>query len=267
MSPYNFVANNPIVYVDPDGQENVIYLVIALDKNGKPSIDKETAEKIVAEANKIYEKLGVATRVTLTSNEPFNPRYMDKTDAVAVVGQTKEQVVNYIDKYISKTFASRLKDKNFIKSENNPEISQNDFDYDGNKNKGGNIIAVGADATKSFYKNDLPKNDIFKIAFTVVHGSGHNSGYDHDFGIMRDGNEIYWSKLPIDLEQLTSDKINNMENKQNEDLINAIKKRFGTKVPMANYGNNKNKHDNFVEKHGEEKGEKLYKSYENIYLK
>lgn len=226
LSPYNFVTNNPIIYVDQDGRENIIYLVVANDKNGKASLKPETAQKIASEANKIYQNLGLKTRVVVyEGKEAFNPKYMDKTDAVAVVGNTKSQTTEYIKKNISSEFGKNLEENGFPSSKDNPESSENP------SKKGGSIVAVGYNAVKEFYNWNTGSTEEQEAAFTIVHGAGHNATENHDSGIMNSAFNLKLSAFKLD--NLTKNNVSN------EDLISSMKKRFGTKDAKTNYSEKK----------------------------
>jgi len=231
LSPYHAFANNPILYVDEDGRENVVYLVVAKDKAGKPSIDLQTAKKIAEETNKIYADLGLKTRVVVFEDKKaFNPAYMDKTDAVAVLGKTKQQVTDYIKENVSQKFAKELEEKDFSTSSNNPETSENP------NNKGGKIIAIGYDAVKDFYSWETGETVEAEIAFTIAHGAGHNATETHSWGIMTNGNKLKWDR-PL-LEWLKAPGI------LNKPYVNSMKKRFGDNPATDNYQKNKKEKNN-----------------------
>ena len=150
---------------------------------------------------------------------------MDKTDAVAVVGKTKQQATDYIKKNISGEFGKVLEEDNFPSSNNNPEKSENPG------KKGGAIVAVGYDAIKDFYKWDTGATEEEEAAFTVAHGTGHNATENHDSGIMSGANKLLWNKPK--LKDLSKKGVSN------EDYTNSMKKRFGNKAAIDNYNKNK----------------------------
>src|SRR5690554_1203583 len=86
LTSYNYCANNPVMLVDPDGRDNVIYLVNLQGKN-----QKVNPERLIAETNKRFKSLGLNTRMELAPDgKDFNPAYMDNTDSYAVLGSADD---------------------------------------------------------------------------------------------------------------------------------------------------------------------------------
>jgi hypothetical protein len=169
---YSFAANNPLLYVDKGGNDNVIYLVFLPSAGEK--LSREDALKIAQEANKIFEMMGVSTRVKFFEGngaEPFNPSYIDKNDSYALLGSYEEikAVVNNDDNYSvdSKEIVNK-----FYGGSTNPEIS-----VPGNEetNKLGQGIFIQLDfisETADFAYISIPQS----IAVITVHGATHNAG-------------------------------------------------------------------------------------------
>ena len=246
MSPYVGMADNPIIYVDEDGKENVIYLVVANDKSDKPSLDKTTANKIAYEANKIYEKLGVATRVVVydeKKNGVFKVNNLEKTDGVAVVGTNRKSILQLTRDQISKERAVDLerKDKNgnsWVGNNNgNPENSA--CGLPGQLNIG---IAVDFDDNwKNKFDPNLEISAIDAAAIAIVHGSSHNAGITHHdkdgtelTGIMDEGGGLREANSNYENNGKCYDE-SVLNRKQNTSFIQKIKQRFGNKTSQDNY--------------------------------
>ncbi|MCT4582009.1 MAG: hypothetical protein N4A35_11360 [Flavobacteriales bacterium] len=168
-SPYAAFADNPIIYVDPDGRDNIIYLLVLPSANEKLTMaDKQ---EIINESNNLYKKMGLNTRVVLFENaENFNPDFMDANDSYALLGNSSE----------IKTMQSKngfwKQHLGHVYTVDNPEKSS--------ILRGGHELAVGINIAfelnrvfaKKYFNLDQNKG----VAFTLVHGSTHNSGMEHN---------------------------------------------------------------------------------------
>ena len=106
FSPYSAFANNPIFYVDKDGNENIIYVVNVPDGKGKKTMSNNELQKRIDKANSILsskaEKGGyeLKTRYVLYNPDnysiagvkkgPLNRRFLDKTDGVVLMGHAED---------------------------------------------------------------------------------------------------------------------------------------------------------------------------------
>lgn len=146
------LSNNPILFFDPDGNDNVVYLVYV--PGDDPELSEVTAEGIAREANKMYKELGLKTRVVVfdeSKRGKFNEDYMDATDSYAVVGTDKE--------IINRTALTR--------SGKDLEKAQ----------PGRNKAGVFTSQVEK-YMDELPFTSVEQaLAFGLVHGTGHNA--DH----------------------------------------------------------------------------------------
>jgi RHS repeat-associated protein len=198
-SDYNYVLNSPIIYVDPDGRENIIYLQV--EKSAYKDLTKAQINAIIKKANANFKEMGLKTQIKLL-NGKVNTAKLDKTDAVAILGR-KDEVITAAGN-IDKSTGDDLS-RNGFGSDDYPEYSENDAFGDGNNN----IIAIESKVASKISKEKFKTSAEEGIAFMINHGAGHNSRLNHagdrqyygikpgskeyvPYGsIMTDGNNIY----------------------------------------------------------------------------
>ncbi|MBO7488663.1 MAG: RHS repeat-associated core domain-containing protein, partial [Bacteroidales bacterium] len=229
LSPYAYCAWNPIKLVDPDGEENIIYIV-NLQKD-KASID---VNKLINEANQRFENLGLETRVMLAPDGAnFDPQYMDKTDSYAVIGSAFD-----VKKFISEKSGSETIDS-WKGGTSNPERAENNY------TKKGNYIAIDASGLRSV-ANNLGFDKIEMAALTILHGVGHNAGFNHSDNLQsqrRFNQTEENAAIMISGSKLAMQKSKGlnyiMNSKHNSKYIERMKTVFGTNKAQSNYEKNK----------------------------
>jgi len=171
ISPYVAFANNPILFIDPNGGHNVVYIV-NLQNEGEQVVD---ADEIVQLTQQYFETVGLETTVVLfdpsKNGGEINPNYMDPTDAVILIGAL-EDVKSYArEQGINKDHMNvQPGDKGWEDKVGNPETSVGSS----------NLTMINTNVLKETAKNanNSPVNEL--VAFTILHGFGFSMGLTYD---------------------------------------------------------------------------------------
>jgi|GEM_PF-1812226 len=198
LSPYHSFANNPILYVDEDGRENVIYIAIAKDKEGKPEVDVNDARAIARKTNELLKNtMGLNTRLVLIEDGTI----LEETDNVVTIGTNRKNIQTEMAKY-SPGFANSESINDWTNSSDpsNPEKGNNRISPD----KVGGVVDVDdisrgllgaailynpeslAQAEKNIQQND-PQ---VIVGIMILHASGHAAQLNHSHNLMVEGSSM-----------------------------------------------------------------------------
>ena len=256
-SPYSAFANNPIFYVDKDGNENIIYVINVPDGKGKKSMSNKELQKRIDKANSILsskaEKGGyeLKTRYVLYNPDsysitgvkkgPLNRRFLDKTDGVILMGNAED----------IKSYDLKNKITGFDKEHNSPAPNgwlvypQPGADNPENTNTG----------SKRGGQIDTETTDFDEQVYLMLHSAGHMDKREHTMydgddhinrgpNIMQSGTEksLYLIRNPTKrTKDLWSSKL-----ELNSIFKNRMIRNFGDKPASDNYDKNKEKSKNQV---------------------
>ena len=229
ISPYAYCAWNPVKLVDPDGQENIIYVVNLQGRNGAVNVNN-----IIEESNNRFRELGLETRVMMAPDGvDFNPKYMDKTDSYVLIGETGS-----IKEFVKNNSPNQYKNfSNWLGGTDNPEKSVN------NRTRKGDIICIDANALESAAAR-LNTDSKTMGAFLIMHGAGHNAGMNHSNELPRDeGQSDLTAAIMMsgNAKSWFSNRSANiaMNKDMNSFYIEKMRTMFGNKKATSNYDYNK----------------------------
>jgi RHS repeat-associated protein len=174
VSPYQYAFDDPLLVVDPTGRENVIYLYSADN-----SFSRKELRGMRDQANKNYKEMGLNTRVKILKDpSKFKLDQLDKTDAVAVIGNT-QNVIDAI-KPMNEQFAQYLSESGFgsIGSGANVEDAQDAVNkgVPGIRDAGDQIVAIGTNALRKASKEYFEASVEESGGFVLTHAPGHLAG-------------------------------------------------------------------------------------------
>lgn len=178
-SPYSAFGNNPILYVDNDGRENIVYVYNLNLMN--PQLSKADKNKIIAESqavvnkiNQYYKDQGINIRAAVITEVPTKDK-LDKSDVLATIGSVEDH----------KTFDHLYSDR----QQTLPNVENKAYKYDeiggdlsGNveattgsrgamvfSGDDGDRVAVNSDVIPA-YASNFGVSQTDATAYTIIHG-------------------------------------------------------------------------------------------------
>ena len=181
LSPYHSFANSPIIVVDKDGMENILYLTDLRLQD--PKISKSSKQSIINNlnaitkaANKGFIDKGLTQRVVVINpSEIPKANKLDKSDVLVTIGKN-EQFQEFDKTKANSADNKKPGDYDFVGVKfMGPEESTSLGGFGGDK---GDRIAVDIDQSESAAKTFEMSTNAY-IAWLIQHGSGHNAGIGH----------------------------------------------------------------------------------------
>jgi RHS repeat-associated protein len=238
LSPYHAFADNPILVVDKDGKENIIYIVVLGSAEGAlKNVDYST---LAGNASKRLSDMGLKTEVRVydpSINGEFNALNLDNTDSYALIGSVDE-----IKSFVSESDGSakegfeggHFASLGWNGGRYNPEESAiGIYDSYVNKDKLGQGILVDANGITGFSEEGLGVSLMEGLELTILHGGHHNAnGGGHEGpGLQRDAESVSGVTK--------KHGVGPVYEEQKNDNTAPWKQNFGTNKAVDNYGSNK----------------------------
>lgn len=258
QSPYSIAFNSPLIYVDNEGNENIIYLVIL--PSAQAALSSAQILDIQMQMNSMLEAMSLRTSVRLFTNaDAFDPQNLDAHDSFVLLGNSKEILSYGVSKRLNQQDIKRLGsqiDLDFQKLNNDSK----NFEQ-GSSGPGGyppNVAGGMGAAVASEKMNTLAQNLNVSVesatALAALHGVlSHNTNINHSstaplamdacnvrsllnpsFGLcLDDANRLVSGGGQISMEEFLSKTMMNVN------FLQRAQARFGINEPKDNYATNK----------------------------
>jgi len=231
LSPYHSLGNNPILVIDMDGKENTIYLVPIQNPKDQPNLInvKVDYKKIAEEANQMFEKLGVETRVKVWegTSADFNENYLDATDGKAYIGNPMMMNEILAEHNISFKFSGNSSGGRLETIDLSPQGTAN-------------LITLSTMDAEEYASKLGGVTNEKALAWGLVHGAAHNSIAAHPYNLdattnfSSDGTEVIQN---IEKGLLTLDDM--LSRERTTKTAEQMNKHYGGKKSVDNYKRNK----------------------------
>ena len=247
---YQFAFNSPKLYIDKDGYDNIIYLIVL--NSAKTALKNTNFSQIGQETNSYLQQMGLTNvkMVVITKQNEVNKlekSKLAKTDLVVVFGSPTESL-----EYIRKKDKQALEDiesngitNNQIEKTQMPSSSETmDLQGHPNGNPGNQWVFINSStlSQSQFQLGKLPL--INYCAFVVLHAAGHSADLLHSdingpgiinkSRIMDEGNFVkdFFHNTPIknSLEAKNALLSHYIKHNSNAVYIKQIRIRFNSKV-------------------------------------
>jgi RHS repeat-associated protein len=237
FSPYIFAAANPIINIDPNGGENVVYIVLL--NPSSTVIKKADAEYAAAITNARFQQLGLNTRVKVFEGQnSFDPRNLDKTDSYVMIG-SKQGLLAATDKPgFEEVRRTDNMDAPTLETMGDGKVEESYRDGPG---------VFVEEKTFSEWSDILGAGKADLLSLVIAHGIGHNSGLLHSSSsdIMKDADGVSRMLRPgmpfgprgqvAEGNPLYTSPGSFFEFGNNKDYRNKVEESFGTENAKDNY--------------------------------
>ena len=238
VSPYAYAFNDPVLFIDPTGRENTIYLLVA------GNMDKAKAEAVMKQANAMLDQLGLKTRVVMydeKKNGKFSEKKLEKTDNWTVIGTDRKAIVA-MSKEISSDISYHKELDSWLKDDPDVVKTQKAVSPESSNN-----APVGKGISVDYDDALEGRDKAEQSGLWTIHGAGHSASgvRQHlDQGVMQEGGSVLTGGLAKDyydggLPRVLATNPLPKYWKGNDVYVKAMIARYGNNEQHDNYGKKK----------------------------